>query len=276
MKKMMAMILAVTMLFGACCALAEEEEPMFATVNDAVAAGGETVLQGGGEDSYLVVLIKDGKFLRAVAELDDEAKALNDAIPEAEDIEAAFDAYFDHIGGLPISYVEEFTIAPKEQAELDTYVGKTYKELEEAGFDYMSSGTEGGENRIVFGMADGVFQYAFEMDTDMAGYEAAEESGSYDDLVVKSVAFEGFSVYAVEPRFHADGTVEEQEDAFEEFNNLIGMISDAIEAARAGGELDKEKLIDELIRLNPDMEEDIRMYADLILTLGVEAVAPQE
>ena len=40
--------------------------------------------------------------------------------------------------------------------------------------------------------------------------------------------------------------------------------------------LDKEKLIDELIRLNPDMEEDIRMYADLILTLGVEAVAPQE
>ena len=54
------------------------------------------------------------------------------------------------------------------------------------------------------------------------------------------------------------------------------MISDAIEAARAGGELDKEKLIDELIRLNPDMEEDIRMYADLILTLGVEAVAPQE
>ena len=86
----------------------------------------------------------------------------------------------------------------------------------------------------------------------------------------------GAAMEEVQGRFQAVPEIAEMNRAREEFNNLIGMISDAIEAAQAGGEVDKDKLIDELIRLNPDKEEDIRMYADLILTLGAEAVAPQE
>lgn len=276
MKKILAMILAAMMIFGACCALAEEEEPLFATVNDAVAAGGQTALQGSSGDTYFVALIKDGKYLRAMAELDEQAMALGDAISEAEDIDAAFDAYFDYIGTLPVTYVEEFTVQPKEQAELDAFVGKTYKDLEEAGFEYMSSGTEGDGDKVVFGMAEGVYQYSFEMDADLAAYQAAEESGSYDALVVKGVEFAGFSINATEARFKADGTVDEEADPFEEFNQLMQTISDAIDAAKEGGEVDKDAIIEQLIQLAPDKAEEIRMYADIIMTQGLDAVVPQE
>ena len=233
------------------------ENPLFATIGDAKEAGGENVLMGGTGDRFAVVLEKDGKYLRAVAELDEEAMRLSDAILEAEDLEAAFQAYDDYILTLPVSYVEEFTVQPKDQAELKAWIGKTVGDLEADGYEYMSSGTQGDENRIVFGMASGIYQYEFLVDADFAAYETAQETDDYGDLVITDAWFAGASINAVELRFHADGTVEEPEDPFAFFNEIYAAYQEALEAAGENGEVDYDGLAEALKEKYPDRAEEI-------------------
>jgi len=217
MKKLIALILSLALLCVSCAAFAEENSlPQFATIGDAVAAGVD-VLQGSTGNKYTVALEKKGKYLRAVADMDDEANRLLEAIGQAEDIDAAFAAYDAYILTLPVSYTEEFTVTPLDQADLDVFVGKTYADLEQAGYEYMYAGTENG--RVTFGMAMGVFQYNFVMDANEDDFLAAGENGSYDAMTVKSVAFAGFSIYATDLTFRADGS----RDFTETENDASGM-----------------------------------------------------
>ena len=274
MKRILSVLLCLCLLGGA-AAFAEGEEGLtFATVGEALDAAGENRVVCGTDTTYVVALEYEGKFIRVVADMDDEGRALNDAIPEAEDLEAAFLAYGEYVRTLPVRYEEEFTVQPKSREELDAFVGKTYIDLEEAGFDYMSSGTEG--DKIVFGMADGVYQYDFEMDTDFEGYEQAQEDGSYDDLVIKAAGLAGLSANAAELRYHADGAVDPEEDFgaedYGEAGDIIEMITGLIAAAENGEEfdLDPEELIAELTKLAPDSEEEIRTLVEMIMSLNTE------
>ena len=93
MKKMLALLLGVMMLLTACSALAEGTDGlMFQTLGEAMDAAGESPIEMGTDQNWAVALEKDGKYIRVVAEMDDKARELCDAVMDAEDVEAAFAA----------------------------------------------------------------------------------------------------------------------------------------------------------------------------------------
>ena len=258
MKKILSMILALALLCAACCALAEDA-PLFATIGDALDAAGENPIGCGDAEHYVVALEKDGKYLRAVANLDDNAKALGEALGTTDDFEAEFAAYEAALRALPVAYVEEFTVQPKTQEELDALVGKTIGELEDADFAVTESGTE--ENTVTFVLADGVFQYAFGVDASVNDYESRQDSGNYSDMVTNSVKFAGLSMYAGDLQYKADGTYEEaavpEEDAA-----LMAEIENIVAAVQSGEEVDIDALVDVLIEKFPEEEQTIRDLVD--------------
>ena len=257
-KNFIALCLALALLVSACGALADEL-PRFAAFADAVAAAGEEPVMGGTSE-YMAVIVPDGDgYCRVVTMLDDRAMELDDAISEAEDIEAAFDAFYDYVWTLPVAYVEAFTAVPKTQAELDALVGKTIGELEQAGYVCTSSGTGGEVDLIVFQMTDGLYQYDFVVDADFESYEEKQEQEQLDTLVVRSGRFTGASYTAADLRYHADGTVEPQEDLAESdewFRKLMEIMS----VAQNGEDVDVMGMLDSLAVEFPDAAETIAAF----------------
>lgn len=270
MKKMTALVLSVLMLFATFGALAE---PMYATIGDALAAAGENPVAGGEDDYYAVVTEEDGKYYRSVAETDDKYQELQQATWEAEpeQMEAAFAEMDEYVKTLPISYCEEFTAVPMDQAEMDALIGKTIGELREAGYEDRESGTEGDD--IIYVMGIGLFDYSCEVDADFDAYEKAQEEGNDDDLVVKSVMFHGITSEAVFKRFHTDGTIEEIPDPFAGYEELIPEIQEMIEKVQNGEEVNAEEFFNNLKEQHPDLEESIDMYMELYQMLGAEGLS---
>ena len=131
MKKIIAMVLSVMLLCAAIGVTAEgADKPQFATFGDAFAAAGENPLYGGSDEKMAVIVEQDGKYIRVVTELDEKAQALDEAALESDDIDTAYAEFEAYVKTLPVSYTEEFTVQPKEQAELDGLAGKTIAELE--------------------------------------------------------------------------------------------------------------------------------------------------
>ena len=261
MKKILSMILALALLCAACCALAEDK-PLFATIGDAAEAAGENPVAGGDAEHYVVALEKDGKYLRAVANLDDNAKALGDALGTTDDFEAEFAAYEAAIRVLPVAYVEEFTAQPKAQEELDALVGKTIGELEDDGFYTTESGTEG--DGITFVMALGVYQYVFDVNANEAEYSKRQDTSDFADLVVTGAKFGGLSIFAASLKYGADGTLLEDEE--EEFSPedaaLLAEIEKIVNAIQNGEEVDIDGLVNTLIEKYPEEEQTIRDLVD--------------
>ena len=71
MKKVLLVVLALVMLTG--IVLAEEAVP-FTTIGEAMHADGYTGIAGGDEEHYVVVIEAEGKYIRLVADSDEEAK----------------------------------------------------------------------------------------------------------------------------------------------------------------------------------------------------------
>ena len=279
MKKMIALVLVLAMLCTASVALAEEEEklePLFPTVGDALAAAGENPVAGGEEDYYAVVTEQDGKYYRSVAEMDEKAKELQQAILDADidQLEAAFAAADEYIKTLPIAYSEVFTAEPMLQEELGALVGKTIGELREAGYEDRESGTDMDENEqmfIVYVLRNGLFDYSFVVDADFEAYEKATEGElSDDDFIVKSVQFKGITGDACLKRYHTDGTIEEPEDPFAVFNELTEAIKEMLARVQAGEEVDTEAFFAGLKEQYPDLEETIDMYQEVLQLLSAE------
>ena len=254
MKKTIALMLALLMLCTASVALAEEDgklEPLFATVGDALAAAGENPIAGGEEGYYAVITEQDGKYYRSVAELDEKAQALEQAIWEADidHIEEAFAARDEYLKTLPIAYSEMFTVEPMTEAEMDDLVGKTIGELREAGYEDRESGTDGGENEemvIAYVLQIGFFEYRCVVDAD---FEACFK------------------------RYHADGTIEEPEDPFAGLDELTAEIMDMLQMAMAGEQVDVEAFFAELKTLYPNLVDSIDFYWEMFKLVGMEKLA---
>ncbi len=268
MKKLLALLTAFILLLGF-CAGAEEAEPVFATLGQAME---EAEFEGniGGDGTYwVVVVVKDGTPLRVIAETTEETEALSDArfSADIDNFEAAQAAFDEHLKTLPVARTEELTVQPLSQEELDLFVGKTIGEVMEAGFEEESIGSF--ENEIVFEGANGIYLYEFTLNESYEVYVQHSEEGDCSDLTVKSVRLSGFSRNAVDLRFHADGTVDPVTDGWSEFNELFETISQVIEEAQNGGEVDKEAVIARLTEILPDMsEEDLRELVDLFLLIS--------
>ena len=273
MKKILALILVLTVLCAASCALAEGTAPLYATVGEALAAAGENPVAGGEEGYYAVVTEIDGKYYRSFAETDEKYEELQQAIYEAEpdQIEAAFAAADEYTKTLPIAYSEEFTAAPMEQAELDALAGKTIGDLREAGYEDRESGLDGDE--IVWVMRSGMFDYTFAVDANLDTYEKAqEEPDGVNGFVVKSADFKGVTSEACFRRFHTDGTEEEVPDPFTGYLDLIADVREMAEKARNGEEVNAEEFFGGLREKYPDIADSVDLYVQLYNVLGMDGL----
>lgn len=264
LKRIMA-VLTLAALFAGAAAFAEEEQaaPLFATIGEAMEDDGYTGRAAGYAENYIVIVERDGKYIRVVAEMDEEGRRLNDAISEAEDIEAAFAAYDGHVMTLPVLYTEEFTAAPKAQAELDTLAGKTISGLEEEGYTVSSYGTGGEEGEAVYTMAYGLYEYDMLLNESFEVFEEHEENGTYGELTVKSAAFAGLSGNSLNLRFHADGTEDPEEDPWAEVSAFMEKIAGAL-----GSEDGLEAAVAKLTEEMPERAEEIRMFAELFAAMS--------
>lgn len=282
MKKTIALMLALLMLCTASVALAEEDgklEPLFATVGDALAAAGENPIAGGEEDYYAVITEQDGKYYRSVAELDDKAKALEQAIWEADvdHMEEAFAARDEYLKTLPIAYSEMFTVEPMTEAEMDDLVGQTIEELREAGYEDRESGTDGDESEelvIAYVLRNGYFEYRCVVDADFETYEKAQ-AGELDDgdFVVQAVQVRGITGDACFKRYRTDGTIEEPEDPFADLDELTAEVLDMLQMVLAGEQVDVEAFFAELKTQYPNLVDSIDFYWEMYKLVGLERLA---
>ncbi|MBR6028430.1 MAG: hypothetical protein IKP40_05010 [Clostridia bacterium] len=243
-----------------------DDVPEFDTLGEAMEAAGEDAVRGGDEDHQVIAMKWFGKYIRVVANLDDKARELYEAVntAEPEDISAAFEAVEAYLPSLPVVYTEELTAKPIDQADLDVLVGKTMAEAEEAGFSFSSSFSGEETDPVTFEMSNGLFLYEMVSNESAAEYEAME---SYENMTVQSVRFLGLSSNAAELRYHADGTAEPEEDPFAVFNELMQVITDAITAAQENGEVDVDQVIEQLVNLMPEHEDEIREMVPMVMML---------
>ena len=285
MKKLIALVMTVMMVFTVNGMQAEEGQlaPLYATVGEALedSAEGRVIAGGVPGDYYAVVTQKDGKYYRSVAICDEKLNELNEALEnldyEAEDFfekhDAAMQAVDDYLKTLPIAYSEEFTAAPLTAEEMASLSGKKLSQLIEEGFEIGSNGTEPGEEEeplIVYSLRYGVYDYSCVVDADFDQYMAAQENDTEGDLVVKSMSLAGITEWGFEKRFHTDGTVEEPEDPFAEFSEIMAEIMTFIEKAQAGEKIDIQDFADALKTKYPDYADMIDIYVTLYQTYGIE------
>lgn len=286
MKKIISLVIAAVMLCTVLGALAEGQlAPLYATLGEAMEGSDDgRVIAGGEGDYYAVVTLKDGKYFRSVAFYDEKMNELNEAVNnldfEAEDFfeqfEAAMNAANEYMKTLPIAYSEEFTALPLTDEEMASSVGKTLAQLTEEGFESGSNGTEGGEEdelTIVYSMRYGVYDYYCVVDADFDQYLSAQENGTEGDLVVKSMALAGITEFGYEKRFHTDGTVEEPEDPFAEFTEVMTEFMALIEKIQNGEEIDIESFAATLKEKYPDYADTIDLSVMLFQTYGAEGFA---
>ena len=288
MKKILGFVLAVFLLCTAWGAPAEEGKgaPLYATVGEALEDSPEERMIAGGiaGEYFAVVTQKDGKYYRSVAYADEKLSGLEEAVDsldyEAEDffeqLEAAMNAAEEYRKTLPIAYTEEFTAMPMTDGEMEARIGKTLDQLTEEGFEIGSSGTESGEGdeiRIVYLMRYGVYDYSCVVDADFDSYIAAQENGTEGGLVVKGMTVAGITEWGYDKRFHADGTVEEPEDPFAEFNEILSGFSMLCQHAQDGGEIDIGEFAGRMKEDHPDYAEMIDLYVTMYQTYGIEGLA---
>ena len=267
MKKLTAIILALILALG-CTALAEEEAipaeaSTFATIGEAMESEGYTGIASG-DDQHFVVVVKSGdSYFRLVANIDEKAKELGNATLEytdADALAAAFDAYNEYIKTLPIAYEEEITASPQAQEDLDGLAGMTLLEVEEKGYEFSSS--EMGENdTAIYTVKFGLYDYNLILNETYTEYMEHEENGYTGDLTVKSASFAGLSRNAAELRYHADGTYDEENDPWAEYNALMEMISNALSSGNP------EEAIQALTEAMPEQADEIRMFADVFASM---------
>lgn len=289
MKKLIALAMVVVMLFTALGVLAEEGQmaPLYATVGEALedSAEGRVVAGSIPGEYYAVVTQKDGKYYRSVAIFDEKLNELNEALEnldyEAEDFfekhEAAMQAVDDYLKTLPIAYSEVFTAQPLTDEEMASMQGKSLSQLTEEGFEIGSNGTEPGEDEeetlIVYSLRYGVYDYNCVVDADFDQYIAAQDNGAEGDLVVKSMSLAGITEWGFEKRFHTDGTVDEPEDPFAEFSEIMAEMLTFFEKIQAGEEIDIQDFADTLKAKYPDYAEMIDVYITMYQTYGAEGFA---
>ncbi len=243
------------------------EEPAvlsFATIGDAMASEGYTGVASGDDQHFVVAVKKSGSYIRLVADLDDEARRLSEATLEyvdADTLEAAFDAYNEYIRTLPVAYEEEITTAPVTREELDALTGKTLQEVEDAGYEFSSAEISEDES-VIYMVSFGLYEYNLILNETYTDYMEHSDNGSEGNLTVKSADFAGLSRNAAELRYHADGTYDEENDPWAEFNGIMELITQALSSENP------EEALQALTEAMPEQAETIRIFAEIFSAIG--------
>ena len=138
MNKIIALFLAILMLFALCTAEAEtaEEIPdvIGMTVDEVSGALRDKIeLTVYSNSVYAFLLNLDGRYFRASAVPDEFTAMLYDNMTKTDSKEA-FNAYTEAAGKLVISKFEEITEKPLSSTEFAIFAGKTLYELEGEGW----------------------------------------------------------------------------------------------------------------------------------------------
>ncbi len=247
-------------------------EPLFATLGDAMADPGYTDITGGDDSHYVVVVAREGAApVRAVADLDEETLRLRDEMFEAEDYDAAREVLLAKLKSLPVSYTEELTAVPKEQAELDALAGKRIADLEAEGYVYGGSGFAGDQDPV-FTMEYGFYLYDCVVNGTGDEYSERQDNDTLGEMTVKSASYVGLSGNAANLDYQADGTyTAPEDDGWGEFGEVMQIISDAVTAA-GDGELDVDAVVAQLMEHNPDADpEELRTFIALFAQMAAAA-----
>ena len=142
------------------------------------------------EDLYIYVFEKDGKYLRADADIP------ADVYDKIEAIDFFADDYWEQtanlIKDLPIKNLYDLSAALPSKSEIDSLVGKTGKELTDMGFT--DSGSFGCmEDMFEAYLNYGAGQYEVFFDGVVAYEDGLDVEAAIQNLTVKSIAFNGLS-----------------------------------------------------------------------------------
>ena len=195
MKKLAVLILAILMFCSAYGVMASGD-PYFHTIREALDTSEGYAAINETDDFVTLILEKDGKTLRVVTMMDEHAKDLY-LTAMAEEDSSAFEVFDAYAWNLPVSYSEEITAAPLEQAELDALAGRTIRDIMQEwqckGFVTSSSS---GNDKTVISLDYGLYHYSFEV----------EGQGNMELAKVITGEMTGFSRAAFDLSCHADGT----------------------------------------------------------------------
>ncbi|QUC67243.1 hypothetical protein [Aristaeella hokkaidonensis] len=194
MKKLAALVLAILM-FCSVYGVMASEDPYFHTIREALDISEGYAAINETDDYVILILEKDGKTLRVVTMMDESAKELYQTAMAEED-SSAFEMVDAYAWNLPVSYTEEITAMPLEQAELDALAGRAIRDIMREwqcrGFVTSSSGND----KTVISLDYGMYKYSFEV----------EDQGDMELAKVIKGEVSGFSRAAFDLSCHADGT----------------------------------------------------------------------
>ncbi|MBR5751672.1 MAG: hypothetical protein IKX84_04700 [Clostridia bacterium] len=248
-----------------------EFAPPFADMTEALEAEGFTGMEGASGGYYVAAVVIDGRITRVVAELDETAAVLEEAIFEAEDLSAAAAMYEAYLRTLPVTYLEEITQVPLTAEELDALKGMTVGELEEAGFEALSYG-EGGE-AFILTMSLGMYDYDFTVNEPVDIQAVLDGEADYAALTVGGAEYAGLSPNVTDLDYMPDGTYCDTEPDMDVFGDSFDFMSILYEGLQSG-EMDLDTLAETLKDALPDQAEQISDYIEMFRQMyGADAVS---
>lgn len=165
------------------------------TVGDALATKTATISSNWDDRNYVTIFQANDSYFRIVAAMNPTANEKADAVDCCsfdydEQVEEA-------VGGLALTNVEDITGDKASQAELDGLVGKTGKELADAGYTFEKYRvSDGDETRVQFDK--GLFSYLFTFDVPAPSLKTKDDGAAIWDAAVKSAEFLGAAKNAVD------------------------------------------------------------------------------
>lgn len=168
------------------------------TLGDALAAQ-TSLFSSEYDDKYYVCGFQAGdSFYRVVAKLDAET---NQKIDDVDWSKGDADKQIEEaISGLPLQSVEDLTSEMVPQDELDKLVGKTGKDLADAGYTFVSYFMYGGEETgVTFVKGSLAYMFTFDASVPEDKVDADTTGALIADAKVTAVEFSGISDEALDP-----------------------------------------------------------------------------
>lgn len=166
------------------------------TMADALATQTDE-MSAGWDDSYYVCAFKAGdSVVRVVAKMTPEAKKAIDAVDWSQ--QDASEKTKEALGPLELVSAEDLTSQMPSKAELDALIGKTGKELTDAGWTFQSYHMYGGEQTAA-SYVKGPLAYSFTFDVSVPESSTEDGGAALREAQVVEVEFQGVADAATDP-----------------------------------------------------------------------------
>ena len=197
MKKALAIIicLAMVLTFAACSPKTDEPDAAPAstdimsmkTVGEILSLETETSGSGWNDTTYIYAFTKDGRSYRVVADITPE---ISTAIGDLDFLDDDYSTKFaDIMKDVPIKELVDITDGRISDEDLAGYVGKTGKDLLDAGFVEGNSSFIS-EDEIQIELAYGYFAYDVEFEGNVTQEDLDNDfEAAISDLTVKSISY---------------------------------------------------------------------------------------